>query len=121
MRRMRMRLALACAAAAALPHHHRRESSLMAGFKAPKPNILFLMCDSMDGRVVDPTSPVSKRLATPTFDSLAKAGVNFVRTYAASPQCVPSRTTMLTGRRTDQIRAFSNGNGLAGDPFRAMG
>ena len=88
----------------------------MAGFKAPKPNILFLMCDSMDGRVVDPTSPVSTRLATPTFDSLAKAGVNFVRTYAASPQCVPSRTTMLTGRRTDQIRAFSNSNGLAVAP-----
>ena len=80
----------------------------MAGFTAPKPNILFLMCDSMDGRIVDPTSPVSARSATPTFDSLAKAGVNFVRTYAASPQCVPSRTTMLTGRRTDQIRAFSN-------------
>ena len=85
----------------------------MAGFKAPKPNILFLMCDSMDGRVVDPTSPVSARSATPTFDGLAKAGVNFVRTYAASPQCVPSRTTMLTGRRTDQIRAFSNSIGLA--------
>ena len=83
---------------------------------ASPPNILFLMCDSMDGRVVDPSSPISKRVATPTLDSLAATGVNFIRTYAASPQCVPSRTTMLAGRRTDQIRAFSNGNGLAGDP-----
>ena len=80
------------------------------------PNILFLMCDSMDGRVVDPTSPVSKYVRTPNLDRLAAEGVNFVRTYAASPQCVPSRTSMLAGRRTDQIRAFSNGNGLAGDP-----
>ena len=60
-------------------------------------NILFLMCDSMDGRVVDPASPVSKRMRTPFFDSLAQEGVNFVNTYAASPQCVPSRTTMLSG------------------------
>jgi hypothetical protein len=82
----------------------------------PPPNILFLMCDSMDGRVIDPTSPVSKMVATPNLDQLATTGVNFIRTYAASPQCVPSRTSMLAGRRTDQIRAFSNGNGLAGDP-----
>ncbi len=53
------------------------------------PNILFLMCDSMDGRVVDPSSPVSKYVATPTLDALAAEGVNFVRTYANSPQCVP--------------------------------
>ena len=92
-----------------------------AAAAANPPNILFLMCDSMDGRVVDPTSPVSKRVATPTLDHLAATGVNFVRTYAASPQCVPSRTTMLAGRRTDQIRAFSNGNALAGDPSSTGG
>ena len=80
------------------------------------PNILFLMCDSMDGRVVDPTSPISQIVKTPFFDSLARDGVNFVRTYAASPQCVPSRTTMVMGRRNDQIRAFSNGNGVAAAP-----
>jgi len=81
-----------------------------------RPNILFLMCDSMDGRVVDPSAPLSKLVATPTFDALASDGVNFVRTYASSPQCVPSRASMLSGRRTDQIRAFSNDNGLALSP-----
>ena len=84
--------------------------------KQQPPNILFLMCDSMDGRVVDPTSPISQIVKTPFFDSLARDGVNFVRTYAASPQCVPSRTTMVMGRRNDQIRAFSNGNGVAAAP-----
>ncbi|EOD10728.1 hypothetical protein EMIHUDRAFT_215536 [Emiliania huxleyi CCMP1516] len=74
------------------------------------------MCDSMDGRVVDPSAPLSKLVATPTFDALASDGVNFVRTYASSPQCVPSRASMLSGRRTDQIRAFSNDNGLALSP-----
>jgi len=81
--------------------------------KKKPPNILFLMCDSMDGRVVDPTSPVSKMVHTPYFDSLASEGVNFVRTYTPSPQCVPARTAMVTGRRTDQIRCFENGIGIA--------
>eukprot|EP01063_Lacrimia_lanifica_P011129 TRINITY_DN1790_c1_g4_i1.p1 TRINITY_DN1790_c1_g4~~TRINITY_DN1790_c1_g4_i1.p1 ORF type:complete len:571 (+),score=183.33 TRINITY_DN1790_c1_g4_i1:52-1764(+) len=79
-------------------------------------NILFLMCDSMDGRVLDPTSSVSERLEMPHFRALSDRGVNFVRTYAASPQCVPSRTTMFTGRHTHEIKAWANEQGLAGNP-----
>jgi len=86
---------------------------------ASAPNILFLMSDSMDGRVIDRASPVASYVKTPTLDALAVDGLNFVRTYAASPQCVPSRTSMLTGRRTDQIRAYSNDNGLTLDPTGA--
>ena len=44
------------------------------------------MCDSLDGRIVDPTSAVAKRVATPALDALARSGANFVRAYAASPQ-----------------------------------
>lgn len=69
-----------------------------------RPNILFLMCDSMDGRVLDPTSDVSQKLEMPNLRKLAAEGVNFIRTYAASPQCVPSRATMFAGRRIDRIQ-----------------
>ena len=62
------------------------------------------MADSMDGRVLDPSSPVSKRVDMPNLRAMASDGVNFVNTYANSPQCVPSRVSMLTGRRTDQVR-----------------
>lgn len=79
-------------------------------------NILFLMCDSMDGRVLDPTSPVSQRMEMPNLRKLARLGTNFVRTYAASPQCVPSRTTMFAGRRIDQVRTWNNDQGLAAAP-----
>lgn len=79
-------------------------------------NILFLMCDSMDGRVLDPTSPVSQRMEMPNLRKLASIGTNFVRTYAASPQCVPSRTTMFAGRRIDQVRTWNNDQGLAASP-----
>lgn len=79
----------------------------------PHPNVLFLMCDSMDGRVLDPTSAIYPRLEMPNLRGLAKSGVNFVNTYAAAPQCVPSRTTMLSGRHTHEIGAYSNSKGLA--------
>ena len=90
-----------------------------AAAKKP-PHVLFLMVDSMDGRVVDPTSPVSSRVALPFLESLAKEGVNFARTYTPAPQCVPGRAAMLTGLRTDQCRAFDNGNGIAAEPSGAV-
>jgi arylsulfatase A-like enzyme len=70
----------------------------------------------MDGRVLDPTSPVYKRLEMPHLRALAAAGTNFVNTYAASPQCVPSRTSMFAGRHTHHIQAWNNGQGLAAIP-----
>ena len=81
-----------------------------------KHNILFLMCDSMDGRVLDPSSPVWDRMAMPNLRQLASEGTNFVRTYAESPQCVPSRASMFTGRYTHEIKAWSNEQGVAGIP-----
>jgi len=71
------------------------------------------MSDSMDGRVLDPSSPVSKRLQMPNLRKLASEGTNFVRTYAESPQCVPSRASMFTGRFTHTIKAWSNEMGVA--------
>lgn len=82
------------------------------------PNVLFLMCDSMDGRVLDPTSDIWPRLEMPNLRALAKAGTNFVRNYAAAPQCVPSRTTMLTGRHTHHISAWSNSKSIAASALR---
>lgn len=79
-------------------------------------NVLLLLSDSMDGRVLDPGSPIASKVHTPAFDELARNGVNFANAYAASPQCVPSRTTLLSGRRTDQTRTFSNGKGFAAAP-----
>ena len=63
---------------------------------AKKPNVLFLMCDSMDGRVMDPRSPVYERLEMPNLRRLMTHRVNCGH-GAASPQCVPSRTTMFAG------------------------
>ena len=72
------------------------------------------MTDSMDGRVVDPGAVEAQAVELPFLrDFFAKQGTNFVRSYSNSPQCVPSRSSMCTGRRTDQIEAWSNEKGLA--------
>merc|ERR1711998_172264 len=88
-------------------------SSFPTKSPSKKHNILFLMCDSMDGRVLDPTSPLWDRVEMPHLRALAASGTNFVRTYAESPQCVPSRASMFTGRYTHEIKAWSNEVGVA--------
>merc|ERR1712176_485720 len=70
----------------------------------------------MDGRVLDPTSPISSYLKMPYMWNLAAQGVNFVNTYANSPQCSPSRTSMFTGRYPHQTKAWSNVKSLAATP-----
>lgn len=86
------------------------------GTSAKKYNILFLMCDSMDGRVLDPTSPISSYLEMPYMWNLASQGVNFVSTYSNNPQCAPSRTSMFTGRHTHQIKAWANEKAIVATP-----
>lgn len=47
---------------------------------------------------------------TPFLDSLAQTGTWFNRAYCASPACVPSRTSMMTGRFPNATRVKSNMN-----------
>ena len=80
-----------------------------------KPSVIFLMCDSMDGRVMDPSSEIFRSVEMKNLRALASKGVNFVNTYAASPQCVPSRTTMFSRRHIHHSKTWSNSQGFAGD------
>jgi len=47
---------------------------------------------------------------TPFLDSLAETGMWFNKAYCASPACVPSRTSMITGRFPSATRVRSNMN-----------
>jgi arylsulfatase A-like enzyme len=63
------------------------------GASARAPNIIWLQTDSMDGRLLDPTSPYWWKTKSVDFkQSLTDGGVAFARHYTNSPQCVPSRT-----------------------------
>jgi len=51
-----------------------------------QPNFLFLQTDSMDGRVLDPTSPLWNIMEMPNLRRVAANGVNFANNYSPSPQ-----------------------------------
>ncbi len=57
------------------------------------PNILFLMTDQMQGRVLDPDHPC----LTPNFDRLAARGVRLPKAYTPNAVCSPARASLMTG------------------------
>jgi arylsulfatase K len=79
-----------------------------------RPNIIWLQADSVDGRLFDPTSDMyTKLLIDAVRENYLNFGVNFVRHYTNSPQCVPSRTSMVTSRYVHDSWTPNNGQGLA--------
>jgi arylsulfatase A-like enzyme len=61
-----------------------------------KPNVMLIMCDQIHyGMSKTNGFPLD---TMPTLDRLQRSGVGFERNYCTSPLCVPSRTSMLTGR-----------------------
>ena len=72
------------------------DDDAVAPTKPMRRNILFLQCDEMDGRVLDPSHPLSKVTKMPHLRKLAARGVNFVRGYCENPLCAPSRAGMHT-------------------------
>lgn len=61
--------------------------------KEKQPNILFLMCDQLQGEVFRSGSPV----ITPHLDKLIKGGVKFDRAYTPNAVCSPARASLMTG------------------------
>jgi len=73
---------------------------------ADQPNILLLVSDQHAHGVMGCTGDEVVR--TPNLDSLAARGTMFESCQCASPLCVPSRMTMLTGRHCSDIEVWSN-------------
>ncbi len=48
-------------------------------------------------------------LRTPHIDGIARGGVQFTRCYVSSPQCMPNRSTMMTGRSPSVHGVRTNG------------
>ena len=78
--------------------------------RAPKPNIVFIESDSMDGRVMGCMG--HHAAYTPHMDRLAARGVLFRNAYCNSPQCCPSRSSMWSGRHTHEIEGWNNHKGI---------
>ena len=73
-------------------------SELLAAAQMPKkrPNILFAISD--DQSWPHASAYGCKFVKTPAFDYVAKEGVLFDNSFVTSPQCSPSRASILAGR-----------------------
>ena len=71
---------------------------------ASKPNIVFLLADDLGyGDLGCFGSPVIK---SPNLDKLAADGMRLTNCYAASPNCSPARTGILTGRSPYRVGMY---------------
>ncbi len=78
---------------------------------AGAPNIVFILADQMTPFM---TGPYGQRAArTPNLDRLAAAGTLFEEAYCNSPLCVPSRTSMFTGRLPAAVASYDNASEFA--------
>lgn len=64
---------------------------------APKPNIVFILCDDLGYGDVKCNNPEGK-LPTVNIDRLAAAGMRFTDAHSPSSVCTPTRYSVLTGR-----------------------
>ncbi|MFS8616189.1 MAG: sulfatase [Solitalea sp.] len=67
-----------------------------------RPNILFILSDDHSAPHLSCYGDPNVR--TPNLDAIAAQGIRFTRMYVGSPQCVPSRATLLTGRNALDIQ-----------------
>jgi hypothetical protein len=70
--------------------------AVAAASKSDKPNILLVLSD--DHSAFATSSYGNPDVQTPNLNRLAAEGVQFERAYATSPQSVPARASIFTGR-----------------------
>jgi len=74
--------------------------------QSQQPNIVFLLSESLDGRLLRPDSPAK----IPNLRSLMASGsVRFDSAYSDSPVCAPARSALHSGRAPHRIRHEHNG------------
>ena len=75
-------------------------------YHGSKPNIVFLIVESTDGRTHHQTHPSAYM---PNLRKLQKRGVYFHNFYSNSPVCAPSRSATYSGKHVHRIPHVHNG------------
>jgi arylsulfatase A-like enzyme len=72
-----------------------------------KPNMLIIMTDQQSSESMS-FNLGHKYLNTPNMDWLAEHGVSFTNAYCANPLCIPSRSSIFTGRYPHEMGIQDN-------------
>ncbi len=81
-------------------------SGSLGASAASRPNILIIMTDQQCAAAMSCAGNADVK--TPAMDRLAANGARFERAYCSDPLCVPSRTTMLTGKMPHETGITTN-------------
>lgn len=73
--------------------------------RSDKPNILFILTDQQR---YDAVGYVNQSIYTPNLNNLAEQSINCTQTIVQSPQCQPSRASILTGRYPTTLKMWWN-------------
>jgi choline-sulfatase len=77
------------------------------------PNILFILVDQMTPFMI---GPYGQRAAiTPNLDRLARNGTLYENAYCNAPLCVPSRTSVFSGRLPASVESWDNASEFRAD------
>ena len=79
------------------------------------PNILFVFSDQQHWQAAGFVDPSFK---TPNMDRLASDGIVFENAFCTTPQCSPSRSSMITGFYPSKTGVLGNVGQAGGDPLR---
>lgn len=74
-----------------------------------KPNIVLIMTDQHQAEALSIAGNLN--LKTPNLDKLAKTGIRFDKAYVTFPLCVPSRSSIFTGKLPHSLGVNSNKEG----------
>jgi arylsulfatase A-like enzyme len=79
------------------------------------PNILFVFSDQQHWQAVGYEDP---SFHTPNLDRLATEGLVFSNAFCTTPQCSPSRSSILTGCYPSRTGVLGNVGAAGGEPLR---
>ncbi len=80
-----------------------------------KPNILFIFSDQQHWQAAGFADP---SFQTPNLDRLAAEGTVFSNAFCTTPQCSPSRSSILTGLYPSKTGVLGNVGAAGGEPLR---
>ena len=90
---------------------------LLAGCSATprRPNLVFLVSDQQHWQAL---GAVDRYFDTPNLDALAADGVLMQNAFCTTPQCSPSRSSLMTGFYPSSTGVMGNINAAGGDPLQ---
>ena len=77
-----------------------------SGMRREQPNILFILTDQQHSFTINENE--DNQFDTPAMDFIAQKGVNFTSFFCSSPQCSPSRASIMTGQYAHRTGVVAN-------------